>query len=121
MASTHFVLAQVTLDPATGQPNKQVKVVQDLRPSANPIPAGQVITVPNIKDARIAGGPDGFKDPGPYLLPLTASGDGTYVLTPPPRDPGAGGAKQVRPWAYVWSAPGVREQFDALVPGRPPG
>jgi hypothetical protein len=120
MASTNFVLAQVTRDPDTGQPDKQVKVVQDLRPLSQPIPAGTTITVQNIKDARIAGGADGFKDPGPYLLPLTAAGDGTFRLTPPPPAPGAEGSSRLRPWAYVWSAPGVQQQFEALV-GKPPG
>ena len=32
MVATHFVLADVTVDPHTGYPNKQVKVVRDLRP-----------------------------------------------------------------------------------------
>jgi len=120
MASTHFVLATVGLDPE-GKPNKQVTVVQDLRPLGEPIPAGATITVQNIKDARIAGGPDGFKDPGPYLLPMTAISPGVFLLTPPPVDPKADGAGRSRPWAYVWSAAGVQEQFDALVPKRPPG
>jgi hypothetical protein len=121
MAATHFVLANVALDPETGQPDRQVTVVQDLRPDGQPIAAGATITVQNIKDARIAGGPDGFKDAGPYLLPLTATSEGVYVLTPPPRAPGAEGPGRARPWAYVWSAPGVQEQLDALVPKRPPG
>jgi hypothetical protein len=121
MAATQFVLANVTLDPQTGQPNKAVTVVQDLRPVGDPIPPGTGITVQNIKDARIAGGPDGFKDPGPYLLPLTKTSEGAYLLTVPLRAPGAEGISRSRPWAYVWSAPGVQEQFDALVPKRPAG
>jgi hypothetical protein len=118
MAATHFVLANVTRDPETGQPGRQVTVVRDLRPGANPIPAGQVITVQNIRDARIAGGKDGFQDPGPYLLPLTTT-DGVFVLTPPPWAPGT--PQTLRPWAYVWGAAGVQEQFETLVPNRPPG
>src|SRR5262245_6523413 len=118
MAANRFVLADVTRGP-DGQPNKQVMVVQDLRPIGEPIPGGATITVQNIKDARIAGGKDAFEDPGPYLLPLTAVSDGVYVLTPPPRAPGAN--QLLRPWAYVWGAPGVKDQFDALVPGRPEG
>jgi hypothetical protein len=118
MAATYFVLADVTRNPQ-GHPNKEVSVVADLRPLARPIPAGAMITVQNVKDARIAGGRDGFQDPGPYLLPLTAVSDGVFILTPPPRSPGA--SQLTRPWAYVWSAPGVQEQFEALVPRRPPG
>lgn len=121
MASTNFVLANVTRDPDTGQPDKAVTVVQDLRPLAQPIPAGSTITVQNIKDARIAGGPEGFQDPGPYLLPLTATGSGAFILTPPPRAPGAEGPARSRPWAYVWGAPGVQEQFQTLVAERPAG
>jgi hypothetical protein len=118
MAANHFVLADVTRTP-DGQPNKQVTVVQDLRPVDQAIPAGATITVQNIKDARIAGGKDAFHDPGPYLLPLTTVSDGVYLLTPPPKAPGA--SQVLRPWAYIWDAPGVQEQFDALVRGRPPG
>jgi hypothetical protein len=118
MAANHFVLADVTRN-TDGQPNKQVTVVQDLRPVGQPIPGGATITVQNIKDARIAGGKDAFQDPGPYLLPLTAVSDGVYILTPPPKAPGAN--QLLRPWAYLWSAAGVQEQFDALVPGRPAG
>ena len=119
MAATHFVLANVTRDPETGQPNRQVTVVQDLRPGAQPIPAGATVSVLNIRDARIAGGKGGFEDPGPYLLPLTAANEGVFILTPPPRAPGA--SQPLRPWAYVWGAPGVKEQFEALVVDRPPG
>jgi hypothetical protein len=119
MAANHFVLADVIRDPDTGQPNKQVKVVEDLRPMGKPLAAGETITVQNIKDARIAGGRDGFQDPGPYLLPLTEAGQGVFVLTPPPRAPGA--TQPLRPWAYIWGAPGVKEQFDSLVPGGPAG
>jgi hypothetical protein len=121
MASTHFVLAEVTVEPDTGHPSKQVKVVEDLRPSGPALDG--FIDVRNIREARVAGGADGFKGPGPYLFMLTRvpESDASFLLTPAPRAPGHENAPRLQPWAYVWSAPGVQEQFEALVPRRPPG
>jgi hypothetical protein len=118
MAATHFVLADVTVDPATGHPNRAVTVVRDLRPVGAPL-AGTIIVM-NIKDARI-GGVNDFSAGGPFLLPLTplASQKDTYELTPPPRSPGTDSLSRPRPWAYRWDAPGVQRQFDELVRERP--
>jgi len=118
MAATHFVLADVTVDPSTGHPNRTVTVVRDLRPVGTPITG--TITVMNIKDARIAGAGD-FTAGGPFLLPLTplASAKDTYELTPPPRSPGGDPTLRPRPWAYRWDAPGVQRQFEELLAGRP--
>ena len=116
MASTHFVLAEVKVDPATGEPERLVTVVEDLRPHGDPL--DPVIPVANIKAARIAGGDGRFQAKTPYLLMLTRTEE-AFVLTPPPRAPGHAAAGLLRPWAYVWDAPGVREQFEALVPRRP--
>jgi hypothetical protein len=113
MASTHFVLAEVKVDPATEEPNRLVTVVEDLSPHIDQL--DPVIPVLNIKKARIAGGDGGFKNKTTYLLMLTRTQEG-FVLTPPPRAPGQEGAAHLRPWAYVWDAPGVREQFESLVP-----
>jgi hypothetical protein len=118
MAATHFVLAEVKVDPATGEPERQVTVVRDLRPHGAPIDA--VVTVLNIKHARVAGPAGAFQGKGPYLLPLTRTSEG-YLLTPAPRAPGQEGAARSRPWAYRWEAPGVQEQFESLVPKAPPG
>ena len=120
MASTHFVLAEVRVDPATGLPEREVHVVKDLRPAGDPLTGP--IRVTNLKDARVAGGDGRFTDPGPYLLMLTrAPNNDQFVLTPPPLAPGHEGLVRPRPWAYVWAAPGVREQFDALAPKQPGG
>jgi hypothetical protein len=54
MASTHFVTAEVKVDPATGLPERLVTAVEDLRPHGDPL--DPAIAVLNIKDARIAGG-----------------------------------------------------------------
>lgn len=116
MAATRFVLADVTVDPATGLPGRTVRVVEDLRPLGAPL-AGD-IEVRNIREARIGGGTEGFRDPGPYLLMLNPA-PGGFELTPPPKAPGHDSPlAHPQPWAYVWNAPGVKGQFDALVPPR---
>jgi len=116
MASTHFVVATVAIDPQTGQPEREVTIVDDLRPLGDSL-KGQKIRVENIKNGRIAGG-QGFDDKTRYLLPLSTTPSG-YVLTPQPRSPGQEVMGEgVRPWAYVWDAPGVQQQFDELVPKR---
>jgi hypothetical protein len=116
MASTHFVLATVTVDPQTGQPDREVAVVEDLRPQGDPL-TGKKIRVDNIKSGRVGGGKD-FREGVEYLLPLTPTASG-YLLTPQPKSPGQEMIPEgVRPWAYVWDAPGVRDQFEALIPKR---
>src|SRR5262245_40926383 len=119
MASTHFVLAEVTTDSSTGQPSKQVTVKEDLRPLGETL--HDMIVVHNIKEARIAGESDASRfGSGPYLLMLTRLPDGDgYELTPPPRAPGDDRALgRPRPWAYRWNDAGVQSQFDSLVPRR---
>jgi len=114
IASTHFVLATVTIDPQTGQPDRDVSVVDDLRPSGESL-KGKKIRVENIKNGRIGGGKE-FRPDIEYLMPLSPTPSG-FILTPQPRSPGQEYIGEgVRPWAYVWDAPGVREQFEALVP-----
>lgn len=116
MAASHFVLATVTIDPQTGQPDREVVVVEDLRPVGEPL-TGKKIRVENIKKGRIGGGKE-FREGKEYLLPLSPTGSG-FVLTPQPKSPGQEIIDEgVRPWAYVWDAPGVREQFEALLPKR---
>jgi hypothetical protein len=116
MASTRFVVATVTIDPQSGQPERDVTVVDDLRPLGDSL-KGQKIRVENIKNGRIAGG-KGFDGKTQYLLPLSTTPSG-FELTPQPRSPGQEVMGEgVRPWAYVWDAPGVQKQFDALVPKR---
>jgi hypothetical protein len=116
MASTHFVIATVTVDQQSGQPDREVTVVDDLRPLGGSL-KGQKIRVENIKSGRIAGG-KAFDDKTQYLLPLSTTASG-YVLTPQPRSPGQEVMGEgVRPWAYVWDAPGVQQQFEELVPNR---
>ena len=57
-----------------------------------------------------------FRPDTEYLMPLTPTASG-FTLTPQPRSPGQQTIDEgVRPWAYVWDAPGVQEQFEALVP-----
>jgi hypothetical protein len=116
MASTHFILADVTMDSATGQPSKSVTVKEDLRPLGTPLSG--TILVHNIKEARVAGESDATRfSQGPYLLMLTKLPDGEgFELTPAPRAPGDEHPFRPRPWAYRWSAPGVQEQFGSLVP-----
>jgi hypothetical protein len=116
MASAHFVVATVTIDPQSGQPDREVAVVDDLRPSGESL-KGKKIRVENIKNGRIGGGKE-FRPDTEYLMPLSPTPSG-FILTPQPRSPGQEGIGEgVRPWAYVWDAPGVREQFEALVPKR---
>jgi hypothetical protein len=117
MASTHFVLADVRLDPATGDANPVVQVKEDLRPLGEAL-TGKHVRVRNIKEARQHGRPTAFRDQGPYLLALTKLDEGTYELTPPPRSPGHDSAIRPRPWVYLWDAPGVQDQFNKLVPKR---
>jgi hypothetical protein len=115
MASTHFVLAEVTVDPDTGLPQKEVTVKQDLRPAG--VALSGTIRVENIKLGRVGGAKD-FRERGLYLLPLTVAGKDVYTLTVQPRSPGQEDINydRVRPWAYFWDAPGVKEQFKSLVP-----
>jgi hypothetical protein len=116
MASTHFVLATVTIDPQSGQPDREVAVVEDLRPLGESL-KGKKIRVENIKNGRIGGGKE-FREQTQYLLPLTATASG-YMLTPQPRSPGQEVIPEsVRPWVYVWDAPGVQEQFEGLASKR---
>ena len=115
MASTHFVLADVNPDPATGDPNPVVEVKDDLRPLGAPL-TGTSIRVRNIKEARQHGRPAAFRDPGPYLLTLTKLDEGAFELTPSPRAPGHDSPIRPRPWVYLWDAPGVKDQFNKLVP-----
>jgi hypothetical protein len=114
MASTHFVLAEVRVG-ADGLPMPNVEVKEDLRPSG--VPLSGTIKVRNIREARIGGGAEAFKDPGPYLLMLSKADDG-FELTPSPRSAGHERPGRPQPWAYRWDAKGVREQFEALVPKR---
>jgi hypothetical protein len=115
MASTHFVLAEVSIDRETGHPEPTVKLKEDLRPVGEPLPAQ--IRVRNIKEGRLAGKPDRFEEKATYLLMLTQS-DGVYELTPPPRAPGHENPMRPRPWVYRWEDAGVKEQFESLVPKR---
>jgi len=115
MASSHFVLAKVSLDASTGLPVREVEIVEDLRPNGEPV-AGTV-RIANLPEARVAGTTTAFSEPGTYLLMLTKTLIG-YELTLPPRSPGHDGPARLQPWAYVWSAPGVQQQFEALVPRR---
>lgn len=118
MASSNFVVAEVRLDPETGEPAREVRVIDDLRPLGESL-KGREIRVANLKDARIAGG-NGFQGGTEYLLPLTRRADADFRLTPPPRAPGPGGdlAAATRPWAYRWADPEVQRQFNGLVPQR---
>jgi hypothetical protein len=113
MASTHFILAHVSVGP-DGLPNPAVTVVQDLRPLGTPLSG--TIKVRNIKEGRIAG-EKGFQENVSYLLMLTRTEDG-FDLTPPPRAPGHETMMRPRPWAYRWDAEGVQRQFEELVPNR---
>jgi len=116
MASTHFVVATVNIDPQSGQPDRDVSVVDDLRPSGESL-KGKKIRVENIKSGRIGGGKQ-FRPETEYLMPLTPTASG-FILTPQPKSPGQQIIDDsIRPWAYVWDAPGVREQFEALVPNQ---
>lgn len=116
IAADRFIVGEVAIDPATGALNKNVTVVEDLKPNGAPL-AG-TIEVRNLEEAEVTGGDNRFHDKGRYLLMLTPLGDGkTFHLTRPPgrssRAPGGG-----RPWAYKWDNPDVRRQFEELVPKR---
>jgi hypothetical protein len=113
MASTHFVLANITLGP-DGLPVTAVTVTQDLRPLGTAISG--TIKVRNMKEARI-GGDKSFEDKVPYLLMLTKTEDG-FELTSPPQTPRGDSGTRGRPWVYRWDAKGVEDQFEALVPKR---
>lgn len=114
MASTHFVLATVRVDPATGDANPFVDIQQDLRPVGAAISGS--IRIRNIKEARQHGRQAPFREEGPYLLALTKLDEGSYELTPPQRSPGHDSPARPRPWVYLWDAPGVQDQFNKLVP-----
>lgn len=115
MAATHFVVGEVALDPDTGLPKREVRVVADLRPKGKPL-AG-AIQVTNLKVARLPGGAE-FKAGEEYLLPLTHLSGDDFVLTAQPASPGqdAIDPQKARPWAYPWGLDDVRRQFDRLVP-----
>ena len=115
MASSHFVLAKVSVDESTGLPVREVEIVTDLRPNGEPLVG--MVRISNLPDARIAGSSAAFSEPGPYLLMLTKTPAG-YELTQPPRSPGYDGVVRPQPWAYVWNASGVQQQFESLVPLR---
>jgi len=117
MASTHFVLADVKVDPATGEANPVVDVKEDLRPLGVALTKTS-IRVRNIKEARQHARKSAFQDPGPYLLTLTKLDEGAFELTPPPRAPGHDSPIRPRPWVYLWNDPDVQEQFNKLVPKR---
>jgi hypothetical protein len=112
MAATNFVVAEVTIDPETGEPRREVRVAEDLRPMGEKL-AGE-LRVMNLKDARIAGGGK-FQENTKYLVPLTRRSTGDFELTPPPRAPG-GDSGRLRPWAYRWDDAEVQRQFNELVP-----
>ena len=115
MDSTHFVLAKVSVDPSTGLPVREVEIEKDLRPNGEPLVG--TVRISNLPEARISGQSAAFSSPGPYLLMLTKTLAG-YELTQPPRSPGNDGPVRLQPWAYVWNAPGVQQQFETLVPSR---
>ncbi len=113
MAATNFVVAEVTVDPETGLPERTVKVVEDLRPGVQPL-AGNLLVV-NLREARIPKAKE-FKSGVRYLLPLTAAPGGRYELTLQPRSPGQDAIdyQRVRPWAYPWDSDEVRKQFERM-------
>lgn len=115
MVSSHFVLAEVQVDPQTGQPDRLVTVVEDLRSGDKPV-TGK-ITVTNLRNARLPMN-SSFQPGEQYLLPLTIVGEGQFELTVQPQSPGQEVIKEqnIRPWAYPWSIPSVRTQFDQLIP-----
>jgi hypothetical protein len=116
MAADRFVVAEVTLN-SQGFPNKTVTVLDDLRPTGPPLSG--TISVENIEKGRVAGAKE-FREGTRYLLPLSVSGTGGYVLTVQPRSPGQEfvDPDKLRPWAYRWDDPEVQRQFNALVPKR---
>ena len=116
MAATRFVVAEVTIGPQ-GFPNKTVEVKEDLRPTNGPLAGG--IQVENIGKGRVAGAKE-FRPGTRYLLPLSVSGGGGFMLTVQPKSPGQEvvDADKLPPWAYVWDDPEVQRQFNTLVPKR---
>jgi hypothetical protein len=123
MAANRFVVAKVSIDPATGALNKNVTIEEDLRPVGAPLTG--TIEVKNLEQAEITGGDKRFRDGGRYLLALTPDApdsDKLFQLTRSPgrvyRPPGANRVELGRPWAYVWDNDDVRKQFEALVPKR---
>src|SRR4026208_1533646 len=116
MASTHFVLADVIVDPATGYAIPNVEVKEDLRPLGAALSG--MIRIRNIKEARQHARKSAFQDPGPYLLTLTKQDEGPFELTPAPGAPGHDSPIRPRPWVYLWSDPDVQDQFNMLVPKR---
>ncbi|WP_020471213.1 hypothetical protein [Zavarzinella formosa] len=114
MASSHFVLAEIVVDPETGKPNIEQQIKEELKPHTPPL-AGK-ISIVNLREARIAGQKEAVFQPGTvYLLPLTKLTDDMFELTPPPKAPGNEGFSRGRPWAYPW-IPAVQRQFEQLVP-----
>ena len=116
MAATHFVIAEVHIDADTRRPDREVKIIEDLRPRAKVLEG--TIRVANLPEARISGA-KGFRN-GAYLLPLTSRGDGTFELTVQPPSPGQEGIKHqsLRPWAYLWESDQVKRQFEVLAPAK---
>ena len=123
MAADRFVVARVTLDPATGALNKDVTVEEDLRPDGSPLTG--TIEVKNLDQAEVTGGDTRFKDGGRYLLllnPVPGSEGKAFDLTRPPgrvyRAPGSNRVEPGRPWVYAWDNTDVRKQFEELKPQR---
>ncbi len=117
VASTHFVVARVTLD-SEGWPNPDVQVVTDLRPKGAALTG--TIRVRNLKTARMPGQayPPDWKPDVEYLLALTRGPDDQFELTGQPPAPGEVRDKreQAKPWVYPWSSDDVRQQFGRLAP-----
>jgi hypothetical protein len=111
------VVAEVTIDAQSGLPERRVKVLNDLRPAGPPLE--ETVVVENIRNGRVAGAKE-FRADTKYLLPLSPSSSGAYLLTMQPRSPGQDVVDPVtlRPWAYLWDDPIVQKQFDTLVPKR---
>jgi hypothetical protein len=118
IAATHFVVANVTVDPTTKWPAPTVQVVQDLRPKGTPL-AGP-IRVTNLKEGRMPGQafPPDWKPDEPYLMALTRVSGDVYELTGQPPAPGEVRDRReaAKPWVYPWNLAEVRRQFDRLVP-----
>jgi hypothetical protein len=116
LASTHFVVAKVTLD-TEGWPNPDVQVVTDLRPKGAALTG--TIRVRNLKTARLPrqSFPPDWRPDVEYLMPLTRSAD-EFVVTGQPVSPGQESVDRQRehPWVYPWASDDVRRQFDHLVP-----
>jgi hypothetical protein len=123
MAADRFIVGEVSLDPATGALNKNVTVVQDLRPDGAAISG--TVEVRNLEEAEVTGGENRFHDRGRYLMMLNpvmgpdGKPDGkAFYLTSPPgranRSPGVGRGPGGRPWVYTWDNPAVQRQFKEL-------